>query len=163
MAASYPSSLPVKDAAGANLSTNPHSTLHDDMYDEIVAIATELGTLPKGTAATVKARLDSMAGPPSAWTAPTLLNSWANYGGGYQTPEYRKIGDIVYLRGIIGGGTLSSQAFTLPTGHRPPLQVQFGKIGSSTISYIEITTAGAVTCFGGTNTLAIIDYQFSTI
>jgi len=60
MAASYPASLPVKDPAGANLSTNPHSTLHDGMYDEIVAIATELGTTPKGTAASVKARLDAL-------------------------------------------------------------------------------------------------------
>ena len=60
MAASYPASLPVKDPAGANLSTNPHSTLHDDMYDEIVAIATELGTTPKGTYASVKARLDAL-------------------------------------------------------------------------------------------------------
>ena len=60
MAASYPASLPVKDPAGANLSTNPHSALHDGMYDEIVAIATELGTNPKGTAASVKARFDAM-------------------------------------------------------------------------------------------------------
>lgn len=58
--ANYPSSLPVTEAAGANLSTNPHSALHDDMYDEIVAIATELGTVPKGTYASVKARLDAL-------------------------------------------------------------------------------------------------------
>lgn len=58
--ANYPSSLPVADPAGVNLASNPHSTLHDDMYDEIVAIATELGTLPKGTAASVKARLDAL-------------------------------------------------------------------------------------------------------
>ena len=69
MAANYPSSLPVKDAAGANLSTNPHSALHDDMYDEIVAIGTELGTNPKGTAATVKARLDLI--DVGAWTSHT--------------------------------------------------------------------------------------------
>ena len=60
MAASYQASLPVKDPAGANLSTNPHSALHDGMYDEIVAIATELGTNPKGTAASVKARFDAV-------------------------------------------------------------------------------------------------------
>ncbi len=59
MPASYPTSLPVKNAAGANLSTDPHSALHDGKYDEIVAIATELGTSPKGTFASVKARLDA--------------------------------------------------------------------------------------------------------
>jgi len=70
MAASYPASLPVKDPAGANLSTNPHSALHDGMYDEIVAIATELGTNPKGTAASVKARFDAL---PSVQAAATSL------------------------------------------------------------------------------------------
>jgi hypothetical protein len=71
--ASYPSSLPVADPAGANLSSNPHSTLHDDMYDEIVAIATELGTNPKGTAASVKARLDLLEiGAWTTWT-PTVF------------------------------------------------------------------------------------------
>lgn len=61
MAANYPSALPVKDTAGANLASNPHSSLHNNTYDEIVALATELGTLPKGSAASVKARLDAMA------------------------------------------------------------------------------------------------------
>ena len=75
MAASYPASLPVKDPAGANLSTNPHSTLHDGMYDAIVALATELGTTPKGTAASVKARLDMLdIGGWTSWT-PTVTQS----------------------------------------------------------------------------------------
>lgn len=60
MAAVYPSTLPTRATAGANLSTNPHSTLHNNMYDEIVALCTELGTVPKGGYATVKARLDAM-------------------------------------------------------------------------------------------------------
>ena len=68
MAANYPSSLPVKDSAGSSLASNPHSSLHDGMYDEIVAIGTELGTNPKGTAATVKARLDDMPAGVIAYT-----------------------------------------------------------------------------------------------
>lgn len=95
MAASYPSSLPVKDAAGANLSTNPHSTLHDDMYDEIVAIATELGTNPKGTSASVKARLDLLES--GAWTSytpqvdqgTTNISKTVNYG------KYTRLGRTI--------------------------------------------------------------------
>lgn len=60
MTAVYPGSLPVKEAAGAQLSTNPHSQLHDDMYDEIVAIATELGINASGPAATVAARIEAL-------------------------------------------------------------------------------------------------------
>lgn len=37
-----------------------HSTLHDDMRDEIVAIWAELGVSPSGSSATVAARLDAL-------------------------------------------------------------------------------------------------------
>lgn len=97
---------------------------------------------------------------PSAWTAPTLTNSWLNYGGGYQTAQYRKVGDIVYLRGSIGAGTLGSAAITLPAGFRPPAQIQFEPSG--TVDYIDVTTGGAVVPAGGSNTVASLDgIQFS--
>lgn len=60
MAANYPSSLPVKDTAGLYLDSNPHASLHDNQYDEIAAIAAELGTNPKGTSATVRDRITSL-------------------------------------------------------------------------------------------------------
>lgn len=59
----YPTGLPTDvdiPDAGANLSTNPHSALHDDLRDETVAICAELGVSPSGSFATVKARLDSI-------------------------------------------------------------------------------------------------------
>lgn len=74
MVAQYPTAL-VTTAnianAGANLSTNPHSSLHDNMRDEIVAIEAELGTAPSAAFSTVTARLNSMwekfaSGAPSA-------------------------------------------------------------------------------------------------
>ena len=88
MAASYPASLPVKDPAGANLSTNPHAVLHDGMYDEIVAIATELGTNPKGTAASVKARLDRF--DIGAWTSHTPTVSQGVTSNVSKTVNYSK-------------------------------------------------------------------------
>lgn len=58
--ANYPTSNPSIPNAGAQLSTNPHSVLHDSMRDEILAICTELGLSPSAGYATVKARLDDM-------------------------------------------------------------------------------------------------------
>jgi hypothetical protein len=61
----YPSNVPTTGDlpdAGANLSSNPHSSLHDDVRDEVIAIAGELGVEPSGTAATVRARLDDGLG-----------------------------------------------------------------------------------------------------
>lgn len=74
MDANYPASLPIKNPAGANLGVNPHSGLHDEMWDEIIAVATELGTSPKGVFASVKARLNDMLQEPAAWT-PALTAS----------------------------------------------------------------------------------------
>lgn len=84
----------------------------------------------------------------TTWTAPTLTNSWVNYGGSESTAGYRKIGDRVELRGLIKDGTLAAAAFTLPTGFRPPNNVHFPAHcrggGVYKHGYVYITTAGAV-------------------
>ena len=75
------------------------------------------------------------------WVAPTLVNSWADTGG-YQTIGYRKVGDLVYLRGRPTGGTAPSTAFTLPTGFRPT--------GTYANGPVQITSAGVVSIQSGT-------------
>lgn len=59
-----------------------------------------------------------------AWTAATLLNSWANIGGTEQTAQYRKVGSRVDVRMAVQNGT-TSPIFTLPTGYRPALVQSF--------------------------------------
>jgi len=95
---------------------------------------------------------------PTPWTGVTFQNGWVNYGG-YQAAQYRKIGDIVYLRGVIGNGT--GVAFTLPVGFRPPFTVQKNAVG--TVSTMDINPTGTAYLTGGTNAAAVIDFQFSTI
>ena len=92
---------------------------------------------------------------PTAWTAVTFANSWVNYGGAYQEIEYRKVGDMGEVRGTMKNGTLSATAFTLPVGFRPPATVQFNGVG--TANAIDITSAGIVYPFGGTNTAVSLD------
>jgi hypothetical protein len=58
----------------------------------------------------------------TGWTTPILLSSWANYNAPTWEPAgYRKIGSVVYLRGMLkpGATTVGSTLFTLPTGYRP--------------------------------------------
>jgi hypothetical protein len=81
------------------------------------------------------------------WTPATYENSWTNYGGSYLGAEYRRVGDMVQLRGLIASGTLNSTAFTLPTGFRPPAPMIFDAATKGTVytsSRLSITTAGAV-------------------
>lgn len=58
---------------------------------------------------------------PTPWTNMTLINGYANYGG-YALASYRKIGDMVYVRGLIqrGGASAGVTCFVMPVGFRPP-------------------------------------------
>lgn len=61
---------------------------------------------------------DIAAMKPTAWTNLTFQNGWAASGG--SVCQYRKVGDMVQLRGLIGGGpTGVSTIATLPVGFRP--------------------------------------------
>lgn len=54
------------------------------------------------------------------WTAPTLINSWSNFGSTYAPAGYYKDSrDVVRLRGLVKGGAAGSNMFVLPTGYRP--------------------------------------------
>jgi hypothetical protein len=62
MATNYPASIDnfVNPAGTATLNSPDHAGQHTDINDAVEAIETELGTLPKGSKASVKARLDDV-------------------------------------------------------------------------------------------------------
>lgn len=55
------------------------------------------------------------------WIAPTLVNSWANYGSDHPPAGYMKDAfGVVHLRGLIrNGSSTTATMFTLPEGYRP--------------------------------------------
>lgn len=65
---------------------------------------------------------------------------------------YRRIGNIVYIKGSVKGFTATSQACTqLPTGYRPSTRIDF--YGSESADYIGkfmVTSTGNITYLGGT-------------
>lgn len=105
--ANYPNSLPAISDAGANLSTNPHSGLHDDLRDEQLAIATELGTNPKGSYTSVKTRLDG------AWLQPSHFLRSTNQA--ITTSTATAITFESEVSDTEGWGTVSTATFTCPT------------------------------------------------
>ena len=89
----------------------------------------------------------------SAWTQVTPINSWVNYGGGHQTCAYRKVGDIVYIRGLVKGGTASGTStgnvFVLPVGMRPSAQEIWTVLASNSVvgdgrARVDVFTDGSV-------------------
>lgn len=45
----------------------------------------------------------------------SFTNDWSNYGGTFATAAYKKLGNLVMLRGMLKGGTLQQSAFSLPS------------------------------------------------
>lgn len=111
------------------------------------------GSYPHPTVAKINGTTVPLTG--SAWIAPTLLNSWANYGSTYATAGYLKdpLG-FVHLKGAIQTGASGTSAFTLPAGYRPGGDAQFpivivgaGATNSLGVVYIP-ASSGSVTIFG---------------
>lgn len=101
--------------------------------------------------------LGAMATP---WTAPTLLNSWTNYGAGFQACQYRRVGDVVQIRGLIQSGT--STIFTMPTGFRPPAILMFRQeCATYKGCRVDVNTGGSVILSGydtgGSNAYVSLD------
>jgi len=94
------------------------------------------------------------------YTAATLQNSWAAWGGGFATPGYIKMPDgTVKLRGLAAGGSKTSNTiFTLPSGYRPSgTNRMFPVAASDTVGLVTIAPAGAVTLYVGTATWVSLD------
>ncbi len=84
-----------------------------------------------------------------AWTALTLQLDFANVGLPWQTAQYRKIGDVVYLRGAVqktdevkAGDVIA----ILPVGSRPPADLTFMLPGvdKASIAFVAIAATGEI-------------------
>jgi hypothetical protein len=94
----------------------------------------------------------SSAGPATAWSPLGLQNGWTNIGSGYQTAQYRKLGDIVHVRGLIKSGPVPSLFASFGAGFQPPAGIQFAQVGSgNTLAVIEILANGNFSVLAGNN------------
>ena len=113
---------------------------------------TTIGDIKLGNGVTAWASLPFVTGAtryvtvPTAWVIPTYATGWAAYGAGYSVPGYRKIGDVVYLRGlIVASAGVGQPMFTLPVGFRPPSICLVDTHNSDyAVTRIDIGTDGVV-------------------
>lgn len=108
------------------------------------------------------------AGASTSWTAPTLTNSWADYGAGVVATGYRRVGDVVHLRGAIKSGTLAAAAFTLPVGYRPTGVEIFYVVAGPGGARLDVGSDGQVTVrdyrSSGTNAMVTLSgVSFATV
>jgi len=101
--------------------------------------------------------LGLMIGSPR-WQAPTLLNSWVNYGAGYTDAGfYRMPNGFVRLRGLLKLGVINTPMFTLPVGCRPATVQVVATIVNGALCYVEIRANGDVVPTNGVNNYVAID------
>jgi hypothetical protein len=95
----------------------------------------------------------SMWVPDVTWTAPTLLNSWVNFGAPFSTVGYfMDRSGFVHLRGSVKNGTASAVIFVLPAGYRPSATKRFAVnsgTGGGTTAAVTVDSSGNVTPLAG--------------
>jgi len=86
-----------------------------------------------------------------AWITPSLLNSWADFGGGYPPARYFKDNfRIVHLKGLVKDGTgMGTVIFTLPAAYRPAEEHFFAVASNNAFGFCSVTVAGEVKAIVG--------------
>lgn len=96
-----------------------------------------------------------------SWTAPSLVNGWANYGGGFQAARYGRLAGIVYIEGLLNTSSQTNQVcFTLPAGYRPAFDVIFVAWCDGAAYQVRVLDDGTVNLLGFTGGWASIQIQF---
>ena len=102
------------------------------------------------------------------WTNLSLASGWTNFNTStHSRASYIKIGNLVYLRGIIYRSASQTTVLTLPSGARPGKEHVFGQMAYTGIRRVGIAASGVVTCYnegsGDPNTYLSLDgIVFST-
>lgn len=85
---------------------------------------------------------------PGPWTNFVFGSNWTNYGSGFQTCQWRKVGDVVELRGLatlVTPGTGGTSIITVfPVGARPAMTLLFPTIMGepNQICRIDVNNSG---------------------
>lgn len=88
-----------------------------------------------------------------AWTNASYNTGWGSYGGGYHVAQYKKFGDLVFLRGtVVRSSGSATTIFTLPSGYRPTNSMMFSQLANDAVARIAINSSGNVVLQAGAAT-----------
>lgn len=135
------------------------------MYDLVdIDISTGFAEFAGDVSIAGDLNIDGSVGETWTITGWSWGTGWANYGSYWSTFEYKTIGDIVLLRGLVKRTTGSATVIgTLPLGYRPATH-EIHVVATNT-GYGEITispSTGEITLrVGGTGYVSLVDVSFS--
>lgn len=101
----------------------------------------------------------------SGWTALSYYSGWTHYDSGWTGGHYKKVGDLVFIRGLVkrvsGSLTIIAQ---LPVGFRPAGSCMITGMTDTGVGRIDISTDGNITLIsGGTGWVSLFNTVFSTL
>jgi len=103
----------------------------------------------------------------TAWANLSFGSGWGNLGSGWQAGQYKKIGDMVFLRGfVVRTSGSSARIATLPSGYRPPAPDRWAVTSDAGLhATIQVDTDGNVDVAVGSpdDYMTLSGIVFSTI
>lgn len=86
-----------------------------------------------------------------AWTAVTYNTGWADYGSPWMGVSYKKVGDLVLVRGLcVRSSGVATTIFTLPSGYRPANYIIFPQVSADAFMRLDVQPDGQVVAYSGT-------------
>jgi hypothetical protein len=90
----------------------------------------------------------------TAWSNLSFETGWGNYGGSFVTGQYKKVGDLVFLRGFVKRSSGSSANIATLPGTHVPLKTEVFAITSNNASgVLTLNTSGILTLDIGSPTV----------
>ena len=99
----WPPVIPPATRANATAQADAHPADHNAIAQALTDVVAQLNAVP--------------------WITAALVNSWVGFSASNPSLQYRKVGDVVQLRGLLKGGASGATITTLPAGYRPPQQL----------------------------------------
>jgi hypothetical protein len=99
------------------------------------------------------------------WRVPTLLNSWVSFDGGttFNLPGYTLIDGVVYLRGLVKSGTISTTlpVFAVPAGYRTSKELIFPTASNDLFGEVRVKADNNVYAYiGSTNWISFDSVRY---
>lgn len=81
----------------------------------------------------------------TGWTGLSFASGWENYNLGYEQARYKKVGDLVFLQGLVKRTSGTSLTIgTLPAGYRPPERLLLNTWGIDGAQRIDVLADGTI-------------------
>jgi Siphovirus ReqiPepy6 Gp37-like protein len=78
-----------------------------------------------------------------AWKLPTFQGTASTYPA-YEPTRYKRVGNRVYIEGLVANPGSNTTIFTLPDGYRPPATVPRAQVGNGAIARVDYFSTGEV-------------------